>query len=179
MLSSKQKKKAANALRVNLSAYDKSSGLYTDGNPTFNINLEGFLDTFDQTRPVYVALENFVAQTVPSYGVYYISWENMPVAGVQYATSYTTDRRPHMYNVLGIMQGNGTTHKIATSDTLGIQLNTNQLLANTQWTFRINQYNGGIVNGGSVSTPCDIGNYMFTLVFWQKEEDVNDTKNFT
>lgn len=177
MLSTKQKKRSANVVRVHLSAYDKVSELYSDGNPTFNVNLEGFYDAFDQSRPIYVALENFVAQTTPSYGVYYLSWENMPVIGQQYATTWSPIRRAHMNNVLAILNGLGTTHKVASSDWLGIRLNPTQLLANTQWTFRVSQYNGVAISGGSASVPVDIGNYMFTLVFWQKDEDINDDKN--
>lgn len=163
MLSTKQKKKAANVVRVYLSDYDRISGT-PQGNPQFAVNVEPFYDTFDNTKPVYCALESFVCSLAPTYA-YGLVWVNMPVFGKQFAPTWSANRTPAFMNCLGIMSQYGTTSapKLV-SDTLGIALNMNQLMSSTTWEFNLFRN-----SGASVAT--DLGTYIFCLCFYQRPDD--------
>lgn len=165
MLSTTQKKKCANVIRVFLADNDRTL-TSTMSNPQFTVNLEPFYDAFDQTRPIYCSLENFVCSTSPATYTYALCWNNMPVWGRQFSTVYSASKSPFFVNCLAVMSQYGTTacNKL-TTDTLGIPININQLMSNNIWEFSI------LKNNGAQIGQSDLGTYMFVLAFWQRAED--------
>lgn len=167
MFSTKQKAKSPNVLRMHFSSNDRTAASSLS-NPVFKVLTEPFYDMFDMTKPIYVCLENFVCVSSPAYVIFTLNWVNMPVLMRQFSTGSSAT----FANTLGIFSGGGAQSGRMVyalgNDTLGIPLRLPQIVTNQNWEFKFLKVDG------STTVDGDFGNYMFTLCFWQKVDDLMD-----
>lgn len=134
-------------------------------NPQFNVDLERILDTFDEMKPTYIALENFVCQTNPTaYIIYSLIWNNMPAR--QWASSTAFN------NVIGTFAGGGNGNarmNNLTSDTMGIPVRLSSLTSMKTWEFSFRR-----VTAVEIDADIDLGSYMFSMLVWQRPDDSDD-----
>lgn len=225
MFTSSQFRKGENVVRVHLHSLDRVSGTPI-GQPSFNVP-DALLNAFDETRPVYVVLENFINDAsvttyntgtaynvqalsnvtlgIPPYlnnpgnndastilnfsntsnfvptnvathqkyvetnqqgsSTFIISWDNMPTLNHVFGSS-------GLYNSVLCTFARGAMARTTfmnniTVDTLGIPLDARSLRNSKVWNFRFNQlWTTSTLNG------FDLGNFMISLVFYQKPSDV-------
>jgi hypothetical protein len=162
MLASKQIKKCHNSLRMTFSGADRSLNSLLWSQPSFDVSLENYIDRFDMTRPVFVALETFALErgTTPLTRLTLLCFDTLP------ASDWVTN--PVLGNCLGtvlLSQYSAVSTPRVTSDSTGIVVPTSMLTGGGLWSFSIRVPTGALKGEADLSLG-----YVFTLVLYQKNE---------
>lgn len=153
MISTRNIQRAANPLRLLFSSDDRINAENIVSQ--FNVNLEGYVDRFDTTRPIYVAVETFVLENeVPSRDVACLVWYNC-------STNDIWSSNPILQQCIGVTRNGISAQGRVTRDTLGTPVNPGVLIGGT-WTFAFADVKGDLLIEADLSPG-----YLFTLVLWQ------------
>jgi hypothetical protein len=152
MLSTRNIERSANPLRLLFSSDDRTSTGFNVS--TFDVSLENYVDRFDMTRPIYVAVETFVIENnTPSKDVSCLVWSN--------CTNDVWSSHPILMQCIAVTRNGISSGGRVTRDTLGTPINRGVLVGGA-WTFMITDVNGDLM----LDTDLNAG-YLFTLVLWQ------------
>jgi hypothetical protein len=130
MLSTKQKNKSSNVLRIYLSSSDIIVGSSINA-PSFNIELLNQLNFWDRERPLYFMVENLLYPNNATYPIIGLCWTNMPMINRQIVTSNSS------HNGLVFIRQNVNSTQVLHRDSIGYPLTIESLLGLSPLVFNL------------------------------------------